>query len=320
MSWILWGGSSEEPPFPKPCDPELRETGSLLPTENSDAVPDLDADDADGDDSVYELEWDSWPQDLVRQARSGMDKHIAVTAPEPSSAHALRLHGHLGLARSTSNVSLSVPVSPAVRHEILSSANMDLLSVDSPALLTAPGVLPLQGSGVTTSTVSVGNVVRTRSLMSVDGGRGRGVARAMQIPIDDGAKSCSPRKQRVGKQKWTREEYSMSASATSTTSMHSSGFSPTSTIRSTVSMHDGDMLSPKQSLVSSLALPGGGATSTTTLPATTQPVSRRSSTTAETPRPVVSSDKAGKGKRVKNPLRSRAFSAERLVAVVSKIS
>jgi hypothetical protein len=198
---------------------------------------------------------------------------------------------------------------------------MDLLSVDSPALLTAPGVLPLQGSGVTTSTVSVGDVVRTRSLMSVDGGRGRGVARAMQIPTDNGGKSRFPPEQHASKQKRTIEEHSMSASATSSTmSMRSSSFSPTSTVRSTVSVHDGGMLSPMQSLVSSLALPGGGATSTTTLPATIHPVSRRLSTAAETLRPVASSDKAGKGKRMKSPSLSRAFSAERLVAAVSKIS
>ena len=303
MSWILWGGSSEEPPSPKPYDPpERHKKGSPLPTEISDTVPDLDADDADGDNVDYELEWDSWPQDLVRQARSGMDKLIAVTAPEPSSAYALH---RLGFARSTSNISLSpplAPVSPTVRHEILSSANMDLLSVDSPALLTAPGVLPFQGSGVTTSTVSVGGVVRTRSLMSIDGGRGRGVARAMEIPADDGGKSrSSPRKQHAaGKHKRTREEHSMNAS-----------------VMSTVSVHDGNCVpSSKQSLVSTPSLSGSGATSTTTL-STIQSVSRRSSTAAETPRHVSGSDKAGKGKRMKSPSRRGGFSPERLVSKLS---
>ncbi|KAF8271835.1 hypothetical protein EI94DRAFT_1796707 [Lactarius quietus] len=185
MSWILWGRSSGEPPAPKPCDPSQRKNDSTWPTENSDTIPDLDADDEDGDECDYELEWDFWPNDLMRQARSGADKHITVNVHDPSSAHALHLHGRIDLVRSTSNMSLSAqlaPVSPAVRHEILSSANMDLLSVDSPALLTAPSVLPFQSSGVTTSTVSVGGVVRARSLMSVDRGRRRGVARAMEIP------------------------------------------------------------------------------------------------------------------------------------------
>ncbi len=314
MSWILWGGLSEEPPAPKPCDSELRKKGSPLPTENPDTVPDIYADDADGDDGDYELEWDSWPKDLARQARNTMDKHIAVTVPEPLSAHAFHLDGHIGLARSTSNMSLSVkvaPASPTVRHEILSSANMDLLSVDSPALLTAPSVLPFQSSGVTTSTVSVGGVVRTRSLMSVDGGRGRGVARAMEVPTEDGGKFRSPRKQRAAKQKRTREEHSLSASATSSTSTRSSGFSPTSTVRSTVSLRDGVGGGRE-----TMSLPATGTTSTTTrTPATIQPVSRRSSTGAETQHPVAS-DKAGKAKKLKSPSRSR-FSAERLVSRIS---
>ncbi|KAH9039562.1 hypothetical protein EDB85DRAFT_259220 [Lactarius pseudohatsudake] len=238
MGWILWGGLPEEPPAPKPSDPELRKKGSSLQTENPDTVPDLDA---DGDDGDYELEWDCWPMDLARQARSGMDKHIAVT-PEPQSAHALQPHERFSLARSTSNASLSVKVAPApptVRHELLSSANMDLLSVDSPALLTAPSVLPFHSSGVTTSTVSVGGVVRTRSFMAVDGGRGRGVARAMEVPTDLGGKLRSLGKKRAVKLKQTREEYSGSTSTTSSTSTRSSGFSPTSTVRSTVSVPEG---------------------------------------------------------------------------------
>ena len=146
------------------------------------------------------------------------------------------------------------------------------------------------------------SVVRTRSLMSIDGGRGRGVARAMEIPADDGGKSrSSPRKQHAaGKHKRTREEHSMNAS-----------------VMSTVSVHDGNSVpSSKQSLVSIPPLSGGGATSTTTL-ATIQSVSRRSSTAAETPRPVSGSDKAGKGKRMKSPSRRGGFSPERLVSKLS---
>ncbi|KAH9057938.1 hypothetical protein EDB83DRAFT_1036493 [Lactarius deliciosus] len=314
MGWILWGGLPEEPPAPKPSDPELRKKGSSLQTENPDTVPDLDADDDDGD---YELEWDCWPMDLVRQARSGMDKHIAIT-PEPPSAHTLQPHERFSLARSTSNVSLSVklaPAPPTVRHELLSSANMDLLSVDSPALLTAPSVLPFHSSGVTTSTVSVGGVVRTRSLMAVDGGRGRGVARAMEVPTDLGGKLRSLGKKRVVKPKRTREDYSASASATSSTSTQSSGFSPTSTVRSTVSAREGRVPSPKQSLVSFTATPGGGretasmpvtgATSATTI----QPVSRRSSAAAE--QHPVAGDRAGRTKGLWSPSRGRAFSPGR---------
>lgn len=308
MSWILWGGSSAASPAPKPCDPKQRKKDSPLPTENSDTVPDLDADDENGDEGDYELEWDSWSKDLARQARSGTDKHITITVPErsePSLTHGLHLHERLGIGRSTSNMSLSAqlaPVSPAVRHEILSSANMDLLSVDSPALLTAPGVLPLQSSGVTTSTVSVGGVVRARSLMSVDRGRRRGVARAMEIPADDSGKLPSSRKQRAGKQKRTREEHSLNASATSSmASMHSSGFSPTSTVRSTVSVPEvsDDMAS----------MPATGTTSTVTTSAPISPGSHRSSAAAETQRP----EKGGKGKKLKSGL---ALSAERLVSKI----
>jgi hypothetical protein len=59
--------------------------------------------------------------------------------------------------------------------------------LDSPALLMAPSVLPFQSTGVTTSTVSAGGVVRTRSLISIDGRGGRGVARAMEILAEDRA-------------------------------------------------------------------------------------------------------------------------------------
>jgi hypothetical protein len=308
MSWILWGGSSEAPPAPKPCDPKQRKKDSPLPTENSDTVPALNADDANGDEGDYELEWDSWPMDLARQTRSGMDKHITVTIPEgsePSSTHGPHLHDRFGIGRSTSNMSLSAqlgPVSPAVRHEILSSANMELLSVDSPALLTAPSVLPLQSSGVTTSTVSAGGVVRARSLMSVDRGRRRGVARAMDIPTDESGKLPCSRKQRAGKQKWTHEEHSLNASATSSmASMHSSGFSPTSTVRSTVSM--------LEVANDTASMPATVTTSTVTTSAPISSGSRRSSAAAETQRP----DKGGKGKGLKSGL---ALSAERLMSKI----
>jgi hypothetical protein len=59
--------------------------------------------------------------------------------------------------------------------------------LDLPALLMAPSVLPFQSTGITTSTVSAGSVVRTRSLISIDGRGGRSVARAMEILAKDGA-------------------------------------------------------------------------------------------------------------------------------------
>lgn len=304
MSWILWGRSTEQPPAPKPRDPrKIRKKDSALWTENSDTAPDLDAGDENGDEGDYELEWDSWPMDLARQARSSTDKHVTVTVPErsepSSSTHGSHLHDRFRIGRSTSNMSLG-PVSPAVRHEILSSANMGLLSVDSPALLTAPSVLPLQSSGVTTSIVSAGGVVRAQSLMSTHGGRRRGVARAMEIPADDLAKSSSSRK---GKQKQTHEEHSLNASATSSmASMRSSGFSPTSTVRSTVSVLE------VQDDTASMPVTGTTSTTTTTISVG----SRRSSGSAETPRPGTS-DKGGKPKGLRSGL---AYSAERLVSKI----
>ncbi len=99
MSWILWGGSSEEPPSPEHGNRELHKKSSPLPTEFSFSdILDRDADDMVDDDD--ELEWDSWPEDLARQARSGLDTHIAVTVPELSPAHALHVRGGFGISRN----------------------------------------------------------------------------------------------------------------------------------------------------------------------------------------------------------------------------
>jgi hypothetical protein len=62
---------------------------------------------------------------------------------------------------------------------------MCLLSVDSPALLTTPSVLRFKSTGITMSTVSAGGVMHTRSLITVDGRRGSGVARAMEVFSED---------------------------------------------------------------------------------------------------------------------------------------
>src|SRR6266581_2991368 len=114
-------------------------------------------------------------------------------------------------APTFSSVTLSeqaFPTSPTCHRpgDIVPGANMGLLSVDSPALLTAPRVLPFQSTGVTTSTVSAGGVVRTRSLISVDGSRGRGVARAMEIVAEDGREALSLGRHRAGRRKRAGEE------------------------------------------------------------------------------------------------------------------
>ena len=52
-------------------------------------------------------------------------------------------------------------------------------------LLMAPSVLPFQSTGVMTSTVSAGGVVRTCSLISIDRCGGCGVACVMEILTED---------------------------------------------------------------------------------------------------------------------------------------
>jgi hypothetical protein len=59
--------------------------------------------------------------------------------------------------------------------------------LDLPTLLMAPSVLPFQSTGVITSTVSAGGIVRTRSLISIDGHSGHGVAGMIEILAKDGA-------------------------------------------------------------------------------------------------------------------------------------
>jgi hypothetical protein len=59
--------------------------------------------------------------------------------------------------------------------------------IDSPALLMALSMLPFQSTGVTMSTVSAGGVMRTCSLILIDGHGGHGMARVMEILAKDGA-------------------------------------------------------------------------------------------------------------------------------------
>jgi hypothetical protein len=57
--------------------------------------------------------------------------------------------------------------------------------LDLPMLLMAPSMLLFQSMGITMSTVSAGGVVRTHSLISIDGCGGRGVACVMEILAED---------------------------------------------------------------------------------------------------------------------------------------
>jgi len=270
-----------------------------------------------------------------------MSNNIAVTVTEPVSIHPTYPHRRIRPTASSSTFSsVTMPEQPAspaslISHrpkDILPGANMGLLSVDSPALLTAPSVLPFQSTGITTSTVSAGGVVRTRSLISIDGGRGRGVARAMEILAEDGsadASGHSPSKQRASRQKRTREDNSRGAVASSAPA-HSMTEPTVNTITSTtVTVHESGTPSPTLSHgspfwespgaapASAGLVPGGMSMSddsstisghtpvmtTTTTTSTIQLLPHRSSMGGEVQLSDASSpsqkrgDKAGKGKR-----------------------
>ena len=340
MAWVLCGGPPLEPSASKHSGTVLRRKFSDLTTEELSTVHEpfsFDADDDIGDDGDYELEWDLWAMDLMRQALASSSNDMPVTVIEPASAHLSYPHRRIRPTTSSSTFS-SVNMSEQSRRpsDIMPGANMGLLSVDSPALLTAPSVLPFQSSGMTTSTVSAGGIVRTRSLMMVDGRRGRGVARAMDVLSEDGDDGPFPGKRRaVGKQARAREENGRGAAMASSAPTHSSSMPATpsaNTITSTVTVRESCGTPPSspplpllQPLHGSPFAEGGsssaaaastsasasgcaasdaasGITTMTTTTTTIQLLPRRSSVAGETQLPEVGSpsrkrsDKAEKGK------------------------
>ena len=220
MAWVLCGGPPLEPPVPKITSQELRRKISDLTMDDSSTAHDpfsFDVDDDGGDNGDYELEWDLWAEDLMRQALASSSTDIAVTVTEPVSIHPGHLDKRIRPTVSSptfSSMTLSEQGS-RLPSDILPGANMGLLSVDSPALLTAPSVLPFQSTGITTSTVSAGGIVRARSLISVNGRRGRGVARAMEVLSEDGDDGPFTGKGRTGRQKRRREDNGRGAMASS---------------------------------------------------------------------------------------------------------
>lgn len=242
---------------------ELRKKPSQTTTENSSTLGpfDLDADDDGGDGDDCELEWDLWATDLTRQALANVSNNSADAVTEPSSTHPtgnypphhrIRPRASSSTFSSATLSEQALPISPTSyrQGDIVPGANMGLLSVDSPALLTAPSVLPFQSTGVTTSTVSAGGVVRTRSLISVDGGRGRGVARAMEIVAEDGGDAHSPSKHRGGRRKRAAGEENTSRGALPASAPARSVAAPSvNTITSTTVtvLHESSTPSPTQS-------------------------------------------------------------------------
>ncbi|KAI0000668.1 hypothetical protein BJV74DRAFT_128505 [Russula compacta] len=275
MSWILWGGPPLEPWIHKPGSTGLCKKPSHISTEDSSTLIepfDFDADDDGGNDSDCELEWESWAKDLTRQALAGLSNNIAVTVTEPASLHPKHRHQRIRPVPSSSTMSsaLSEQVTPAsaspVGHclsDFLSGANMGLLSVDSPALLTAPSVLPFQRTGVTTSTVSTGGIVRSRSLISVDGRRGRGVAHAMGV-FNEGGGGRFPGKHSAGRPKRTYEENTRGAVASSAPTLSMTVPSANTITTSTVTVQESGTPSPTQSHGSPFAEGSPGAASVST--------------------------------------------------------
>lgn len=247
MAWVLCGGPPPEPSVSRQSGTELHRKFSDLATEESSTVHEpfnFDADDDGGDDGDCEQEWDSWAMDLMRQALTSSSNDIAVTVTEAASVHSSYPHRRIRPTASSSTFS-SVTLSEQSRRpsEIMPGANMGLLSVDSPALLTAPSVLPFQSSGVTTSTVSAGGIVRARSLMTVDGRRGRGVARAMDVLSEDGDDGPYHGRHRAaaGRQRRAREENGTGAAMASSAPAHSGGIATApsaNTITSTVTVRE----------------------------------------------------------------------------------
>ena len=258
MSWILCGGPPLGPSDLKHSGTELRKKPSQITREDPSTSGsfDLDADDDSGDGDDCELEWDLWATDLTRQALVNVSNNNADPGTEPLSTHHHRIRPTAS-SSTFSSATLSeqaLPTSPTSHRpgDIVPGANMGLLSVDSPALLTAPSVLPFQSTGVTTSTVSAGGVVRTRSLLSVDGGRGRGVARAMEIVAEDGREALSPsNKHRAGRRKRAGEENNSRAAVPGASAPAATrGVAPISanvTTSTTVTVHESTTPSPTQS-------------------------------------------------------------------------
>ena len=248
MAWVLRGGPPPVPSAPvsrRISSTELHRKFSDLTTEDSSTVHEpfnFDGDDDGGDDVDCELEWESWVQDLMRQALASSSNDISVTVTEPASAHPSYPHKRIRPTASSSTFSSVTPSEHGRRpSDILPGANMGLLSVNSPALLTAPSVLPFQSTGITTSTVSAGGIVRTRSLISANGGRGRGVARAMDVLSEDGGDDGSfSGRHRADRQKRTREENGRGAMASSAPTHSSSMPAPAAanTITSTVTVRE----------------------------------------------------------------------------------
>ena len=119
----------------------------------------------------------------MRQARSSND--IAVTVTESVSIYPSYSVPTSASAPTTSSSTFSsVTLSGQggrLPSDILPSVNLGLLSVDSPALLTTPSVLPFQSTGSASDVVPV----RTRPLIMVDGCRGRGFARVVEVLSED---------------------------------------------------------------------------------------------------------------------------------------
>lgn len=182
---------------------------------------------------------------------------------------------------------------------------LEALSARSPALLTTPSIMPLPATGVTTSTVSVGGVIRARSLTAAnEDGRGRGVPRAMEVVKEVDVERLKSGKPRSGK---TRREDERSRVLSTPTSSSFAAMSPTSTMMSVMTTDDTSTVQHS---------PGSSSKSAKNMPTRTVPLPSISAAESSIVSVVEVEKEGGKEKKsrlAKGFARSKTFSPERLV-------
>ncbi|KAI0045232.1 hypothetical protein FA95DRAFT_1607857 [Auriscalpium vulgare] len=325
LSWIIGGGGAADSSVPgrrkhdfAASTPRRGSSSEASGSNGHGYEPDADEDD---DFSDCELEWDGWMRDLARQTRATKQLYPAdddtprrryappsalsnVTSPDLEAFY--RQPRERASAPSMSAPTYGVTPASAPAHQFTPLSDipggMEALSAHAPALLTTPSVMTMPATGVTTSTVSVGGVIRARSLTAAnEDGRGRGVPRAMEV-LHEGLASSSKKSIKSSSSGKKRERV---VSATSSRS----AMSPTSTIMSIVSAADtGGTLRSQASGSSGRTARSAGHTDTIVPDAELERTATRTSTRVAVIEPELKDKRSG-GMLAK----AKAFSPERLV-------
>jgi hypothetical protein len=211
---------------------------------------DAEEDNASDGSFASEMEWEGWDLDLVRQARLREDttsslqsarregtRHTRIIRhrlmptdlspsrlSSPSSAESLGRRGREAAISRFGNPPTAAPILGSYLHTAYererpysplslegTGASFEALSAMSPALLTAPSIMPLPVMGTTTSVISAGGVERARSLTAFNED-GRGLPRAMGV-LPEGEVSGAHSK-KVGKKGKSRKDGRVRASFT----------------------------------------------------------------------------------------------------------